>query len=205
VSERQRRTPRQARAEGTIDAILDATFQLLEADGAAKLTTNHIAERAGVSIGTLYQYFGGKQDILAAIAQRRAAAVRDAIAETVIARPELGSIRTIVRALMNGVEGSPATRQVLFDALFRQSQDGMLAHHHQAFLASIAGKARLEIVLTNESAFVLTHAVIGLLRAAAVEPGLALDPAALEDELVRLMEAYVAALASRAPPSPENA
>jgi AcrR family transcriptional regulator len=200
VAERQRRIPRQARAETTIDAILDATFQLLEADGVDKLTTNHIAERAGVSIGTLYQYFGGKQDILAAVAQRRAAAVRDSIAEMVIARPELGSVRTIVRALMNGVEGSPATRQVLFDALFRQSQDGMLAHHHQAFLAAIAGKARLEVELTRETAFVLTHAVIGLLRAAAAEPELGLDPAALEDELVRLMEAYVAALATR--PSP---
>ncbi len=197
MAERQRRTPRQARAGSTIDAILDATFQLLEADGAGKLTTNHIAERAGVSIGTLYQYFGGKQDVLAALAQRRAVAVREAIAETVIARPEPGSVRAIVRALMNGLEGSPATRQVLLDALFRQSADGMLAHHHQAFLAAIAGKARLELELTRETAFVLTHAVIGLLRAAAAEPELELDPVALEDELVRLMEAYVAALATR--------
>ena len=202
MSERQRRTPRQARAESTIDAILEATFQLLEADGAARLTTNRIAERAGVSIGTLYQYFGGKPDVLAALAQRRAAAVRDAIARTLIERPEIGSVRAIVRALTNGVEGSPATRQVLLDALFQQSQDGMLAHHHQAFLASIAGKARLEITLTDESAFVLTHAVIGLLRAAAAEPDLGLDPVALEDELVRLMEAYVAALAAAQRPRP---
>jgi len=67
-------------------------------------------------------------------------------------------------------------------------------HHHQAFLASIAGKARLQVALTNESAFVLTHAVASLLRAAAAEPDLGLDPAALEDELVRLMDAYIAAL-----------
>lgn len=194
MTERQRRTPRQARAETTIDAILDATFQLLEAHGVEKLTTNHIAERAGVSIGTLYQYFSGKQDILAAIAQRRAAAVRDTIAQTLIERPELGSIRSIVRALMSGFEGSAATRQVLIDALFRQGEDGMLMHHHHAFLASIAGKARLDITLTRESAFVLTHAVISLLRAAAAEQDLGLDPAALEDELVRLMGAYVAAL-----------
>lgn len=194
MSERQRRTPRQARAGSTIEAILDGALQLLETGGVEKLTTNHIAERAGVSIGTLYQYFGGKQDILAALAQRHAAAVREAIAEMVIQRPELGSVRTIVRALMHGFEGSPATRQVLLDALFRQDADGMLLHHHQAFLASIAGKARLEVELTRENAFVLTHAVISLLRAAAAEPGLELDPEALEDELVRLMEAYVAAL-----------
>ena len=42
--------------------------------------------------------------------------------------------------------------------------------------------------------FVLTHAVIGLLRAATIEADLALDPQRLEDELVRLMEAYIAAL-----------
>lgn len=194
MAERQRRTPRQARAETTIDAILGAALQLLEADGVDRLTTNHIAERAGVSIGTLYQYFGGKPDILAAIAQRHAARVRDAIAQTVIERPELGSVRAIVRALMHGFEGSPATRQVLLDALFRKDQDGALMHHHQAFLAAIAGKAQLQVALTHESAFVLTHAVISLLRAAAAEPGLGLDPVALEDELVRLMEAYVAAL-----------
>ena len=197
MAERQRRTPRQARAGSTIEAILDATFQLLEADGVEKLTTNHVAERAGVSIGTLYQYFGGKQDVLAALAQRRAAAVREAIAQTVIARPDLGSVRVIVRALMNGVAGSPATRQVLLDAFFQQGEDDVLVHHHQAFLAAIAGKAQLEIDLTRETAFVLTHAVISLLRAAAAEPGLELDPEALEDELVRLMEAYVAALAMK--------
>ena len=204
MPEKQRRTPRQARSETTIEAILDATFQLLEADGVDKLTTNHIAERAGVSIGTLYQYFGGKQDILAAIAQRRATSVRDAIAETVIERPERGSIRSIVRALMNAAEGSPATRDVLLDALFRPGDPGVLMRHHQAFLAAIAGKARLEIALTNESAFVLTHAVIGLLRAASAEPDLNLDPVALEDELVRLMEAYVAVLAPGPVPGPER-
>lgn len=197
MSERERRTPRQARAEGTVEAILDATFQLLEAHGVEKLTTNHIAERAGVSIGTLYQYFASKQDVLAALANRRAVAVRESIARTVIERPDVGSLRAIVRVLMNGFEGSPATRQVLMDALFHPGGEGVLARHHEAFLATIAGKARLQMELTPEIAFVLTHAPIGLLRAAAAEPELGLEPQALEDELVRLMEAYVQALTTR--------
>lgn len=46
MADKSRRTPRQARAEGTVDAILDAAFQLLEADGVEKLTTNHVAARA---------------------------------------------------------------------------------------------------------------------------------------------------------------
>ena len=196
MADKSRRTLRQARAQGTVDAIVDAAFQLLEADGIEKLTTNHVAERAGVSIGTLYQYFASKQDILAALAQRRAGAVRDAIAATIIAKPDVSSVRPIVRALMHSFEGSPATRQALLDAMFLRGGDSVLAQHHGAFLAAIAGRARLQLDLTAESAFVLTHAPVALLRAAAGEPELGLDPVRLEDEFVRLMEAYIGALVS---------
>jgi AcrR family transcriptional regulator len=164
VAEKTRRNPRQARAEATIDAIFDATFQLLEAGGLDSLTTNHIAQRAGVSIGTLYQYFAGKQEILAAMAQRRAEAARGRIAETLIAAPQVGSVRPIVQAL----------------------------------LEAISGKAELNLDLSPEQLFVLTHAVAGLLRAAAAEPDLALSPAVLEDEFVLLMESYLSALIARA-------
>jgi AcrR family transcriptional regulator len=195
MTEKTRRIPRQARAGTTVDAILTAGLQLLEAGGVDRLTTNHVAERAGVSIGTVYQYFADKQAILGALAQRSAAAVRDDIAAMLIERPDLGTVRPIVRALMSGFEGSPATRRALLDALFDRGGEGVLREHHEAFFASIAGKVRLDVALTPESAFVLTHAAIGLLRAASAEADLGLDPAALEDELVRLMEAYVGALA----------
>lgn len=194
MAENKRRSPLQARAAVTVDAILEASLQLLDADGAAALTTNRVARRAGVSVGTLYQYFASKADILAALAERRAEATRELIARTVIERPGLGSVRTIVRALMHSFEGSAATRTALLGALFARD-DGVLARHHEAFLAAIAGKARLDIELTPERAFVLTHAAIGLLRAAAAEASLGLDPVRLEDEIVRMMEAYVAALA----------
>jgi AcrR family transcriptional regulator len=111
-----------------------------------------------VSIGTVYQYFGDKQEILSALAQRSAAAVRNGIAAMLIERPDLGTVRPIVRALMSGFEGSPETRRVLLDALFHRGGEGVLQQHHQAFFASIAGKARIQVPLTPESAFVLTHA-----------------------------------------------
>lgn len=196
MTEKTRRTPRQPRSEATVTAILEAAFQLLEADGVEALTTNRIAERAGVSIGTLYQYFGGKQAILAALAQKRAGEARDRIAELVIAGPGIGAIRTIVRTLATAFEGSAATRRALLDALTDQGDDAMVMRHHLIFFETIAGKAALGFPLSPEAGFVLTHAVIGLLRAATIEADLALDPRKLEDELVRLMEAYVSALAS---------
>jgi len=66
-----RRVPRQERSRANVDALLDATARLLREDGYAALTTNRIAERAGVSIGTLYQFFPGKEAVVAALAERR--------------------------------------------------------------------------------------------------------------------------------------
>ena len=71
----QRRSPKQPRARATCDAILEAAAQILERDGPARFTTTSVAERAGVSIGTLYQYFPDKQAILVAAAQREVGAV----------------------------------------------------------------------------------------------------------------------------------
>src|SRR5262245_21790233 len=53
----------QARAQSTVEAILGATAQVLEGIGFDAATTNRIAERAGVSIGSLYQYFPNKEAI----------------------------------------------------------------------------------------------------------------------------------------------
>lgn len=65
-----RKKPRQMRSQATVDAILQATARVLLARGWAKTTTNHVAARAGVSIGTLYEYFSGKEALAAALAER---------------------------------------------------------------------------------------------------------------------------------------
>ncbi|WP_051327117.1 TetR/AcrR family transcriptional regulator [Desulfatibacillum aliphaticivorans] len=59
-----RKTPIQGRSRETVSAILEAAAQVLEARGYAGTTTNHIADRAGVSIGSLYQYFPNKESIV---------------------------------------------------------------------------------------------------------------------------------------------
>ena len=59
-----RKVPRQARATALIAAVLDAAVQVLQSEGAARFTTARVAERAGVSVGSLYQYFPNKASIL---------------------------------------------------------------------------------------------------------------------------------------------
>ena len=66
-----RKTPRQGRSRASVEAMLTAAAQILETGGIAALTTNGVAERAGVSIGTLYQYFPNKETILAELLRRQ--------------------------------------------------------------------------------------------------------------------------------------
>lgn len=70
VALQPRRRPRQDRAKQTVVKILDATAELLDEEGAEKLTTEHVAERTGVNIATIYHYFPNKQALLYALGQR---------------------------------------------------------------------------------------------------------------------------------------
>jgi len=74
------RTPRQLRAAQTVEAIVTAAAQLLVQRGYAAASTNAIAERAGVSIGSLYQYFRHKDDIFGAVVARHRQEVTPVVA-----------------------------------------------------------------------------------------------------------------------------
>ena len=73
-----RKKPQQRRSRVTIDTIFEAAIQVLLANGLDKITTIQIADRAGVSVGTLYQYFPNKRALLAAVVRRHVGEVVDA-------------------------------------------------------------------------------------------------------------------------------
>ena len=75
-----RKQPRQARSQVTVDAVFEATIQVLLNDGPQRLTTTRVADRAGVSVGTLYQYYPNKQALLYAVLQRHLARVEETVA-----------------------------------------------------------------------------------------------------------------------------
>lgn len=94
-----RKTPRQARSQATCEAILEAAARILEQGGLPALTTNRIAELAGVSIGSLYQYFPSKEAILAEMVRRmRAEMCRDV--EQAVAEVQRQSLSVAVDAIL---------------------------------------------------------------------------------------------------------
>ncbi|MGX6449168.1 TetR/AcrR family transcriptional regulator [Patulibacter sp. S7RM1-6] len=118
----RRRTPRQARSRATVERILDATARVLERDGYAAATTNRVAAEAGVSPGSLYQYFADREDLLVALtarflrrfeaalapALRGAAALDPAAASEVVIRATLEALEAqapVLRALVAHVPG----------------------------------------------------------------------------------------------------
>jgi AcrR family transcriptional regulator len=74
-----RKSPVQARSTASVDAILDATIQVLLGVGKERLTTTRVALRAGVSVGTLYQYFPNKSALLQAALKRHLDEVAEAV------------------------------------------------------------------------------------------------------------------------------
>ena len=76
-----RKQPVQPRAQATVESILSAAAGILERDGPARLTTNAVAAEAGVSIGSLYQYFPNKQALTAALIERSAGSLERSVAQ----------------------------------------------------------------------------------------------------------------------------
>lgn len=117
-----RKLPRQARSRATVDAMLEAAAQVLIEHGYEAATTARVAERAGVSIGSLYQYFPNKEALVAALVERHADGLI-AVVEAAVSGPEAatleGGFRALVRAGMDGHRLAPALHKILVEQVPR--------------------------------------------------------------------------------------
>ncbi len=95
-----RKSPVQARSAASVDAILEATIQVLLTVGKERLTTTRVAFRAGVSVGTLYQYFPNKSALLQAALKRHLDEVTEAV-ERVCQEQKGNTLREMATAVIN--------------------------------------------------------------------------------------------------------
>ena len=118
----RRRMPRQGRSLVTVAAIFEATIQVLLTEGPIRLNTTRVAERAGVSVGTLYQYFPNKQSLLLALLERHLTSLTSIVEKACHENLNTGSdnIATVVvdaylEAIMAHAEVSPALYYIAVD------------------------------------------------------------------------------------------
>jgi AcrR family transcriptional regulator len=117
-----RKTPMQARSTVTVEAISEATIQVLMSHGAERFTTTRIAARAGVSVGTLYQYYPNKQSLLFAVLEHHlnnVAARVEAACESACHKPLTEMVRDMVVAFVD----AKMERADISVALYRVSTD----------------------------------------------------------------------------------
>ncbi|HEU4409845.1 MAG TPA: TetR/AcrR family transcriptional regulator [Polyangiaceae bacterium] len=183
-----RKAPSQARSQATVEAILGATERLLVNEGYERLSTNRVAAAAGVSVGSLYQYFPSKEALVAALAdrhrERMMAVLFERMAAFIDAPPERAA-REIVRALFEADARERELHRVLTEQAPRigklkelmDSVDTCAATAVRAYLE----RHRAELGVENPAlaAWLIAHAVESLVHAAVLGGA----PAG-EDELV---------------------
>lgn len=113
-----RKRPRQARAKVTWDAIFEATIQVLVTDGPYRLTTTRVAKRAGVSVGTMYQYFPHKQALFYAVNERYLDVLAEKVEASCLAQQGV-PIEQMVEALVTTYWSAKAERPEVTRALYR--------------------------------------------------------------------------------------
>lgn len=97
-----RKTPRQARSKMMVETILDATARVLVEQGFSGTTTNRIADRAGISVGSLYQYFPSREALVAAVAQRYSETMKASL-ELLLVQTQAENLKTALRLLLSGI------------------------------------------------------------------------------------------------------
>lgn len=167
-----RKKPQQRRSLVTIDTIFEATIQVLLANGLDGITTIQIAERAGVSVGSLYQYFPNKRALLAAVVKRHVSQVVDATiaaCESVHGKTIGEMCATIMAAFVDAKTRRPEVSRALYlpsaavnaDAIVKEeSIRCALAVHDMLISASDAKFAQPRLVSA-----VLIGSIVGPTRA----------------------------------------
>ncbi len=194
-----RKTPRQRRSAETVEAILTAAAHILEKEGFDAATTNRVAVKAGVSIGSLYQYFPNKESLVRALndrhtqeilelLQRRFAEIRDAPLEV--------CVRAIVQAMVDVHRVNPALHRVLVNivpGIGGLAETKALEGAASALLSQFLRNRNAELRPLNPelSAFMLVHAVEALTHAAVLEHPELLKGDAFVNEASQMILGYL--------------
>jgi AcrR family transcriptional regulator len=193
-----RREPQQRRARQTVEAVLDAVIKILKREGFEAVTTNRIAEVAGVSIGSVYQYFPDKRAIFAALHERHIQEI-DRLVETKLIEHAASPLDTLMRAMIEAMVDAHASDPELYELLLTEVPHR--AEGTRDFAVRLHGAFRLAIASRSDEfktrrdletvVFVVTHMVEALSHGAVLRRPARLSLAAAKEEAVRAVLAYL--------------
>lgn len=210
-----RKAPRQGRSRRIVETLLEAAALTFAELGYARATTNRIAERAGVSVGSLYQYFASKDALLVRLLAEHHREVHALLEPALVAladpaAPLEPTIRTLMTRLIEVHEAHPAIARALSEQVLRQSPfiEKAWPDDNEVRLAALlrrALEARVDVRRGDLGAMaaVLSRTTAELTRWLVHEAPPGMDRAVLLDETVHLLVRYVSVSApSRAGPRP---
>ncbi len=197
---KERKQPQQARAQETVRAILEATVQILDREGLDAATTTRIAEVAGVSIGSLYQYFSHRDAILKALQdrefERTLSMMQRVLADVHLDEAPEKTVTAALRSLAELYMASPGLHRVLAIEGLRVAK----AEHVHAFDLRVIDLVRHFLTATKApiardnveaAAFVVYQCVRATMLAYLLERPAGLDAEGLIEELSNLVTGYL--------------
>ncbi|HEU0183904.1 MAG TPA: TetR/AcrR family transcriptional regulator [Blastocatellia bacterium] len=195
-----RRKPKQRRSQQTVEAVLDAVVKILKRGGVDAVTTNRIAEVAGVSIGSVYQYFLDKRAIFLALHDRHVEEI-GRLVERTLTKHAASSLEDVLRALVEAVVDAHAPDPKLYELLHTEAPhrgDGArrLAERLSGALRLVISSGMGELKTPHDLErvlFVVTHMVDALSHGAVLQRPPQMSLAEAKEEAVRAILAYLRA------------
>ena len=194
-----RRQPVQARSNSTVESILEATTQILVSQGYEKASTNRIAERAGVSIGSLYQYFPNKEALLGTLVQRHIDAMLQLISGQLAATLSMemqDALPRVVSAMLDAHKLEPELHRVFLEQLPAIISEEKVSAMEQRILVQVKAylqsrKSEIYCEDLDIAAFIVVQTVETLTHKAVINHPGYLNERLYVEEVSRMLLGYL--------------
>lgn len=187
-----RKTPTQERSRATVDALVQATADILVRDGYAKLTTNRIADRAGVNVASLYQFFPGKEALVAEVLRRHVKEERAAMRE-VLATRRFNTLKELIQTLVAMGFAAHAVNPKLHHALTEEmpARPARRWDPEDAPMLEALGRFKTDVPDPELALWLIDTVAHAVIHRAVVERPESLSQGLLQEELVTLLLRYL--------------
>lgn len=188
-----KKQPKQKRSVAIVDSILEASTRVLSESKLSKMTTNKVAEIAGVSIGSLYDYFPNKNSILVALMDKSMQAQLEKFYSAIENENTLDGLMTVV---MNMVENEYIAKRDLLREIFMLAPEN--GRMEMVYLNRLKAQEALQKFFTqklnwteahsHKKAFIAMNSILGILEAYVIFADLKLSAEDVKSEVAKIMK-----------------